>query len=337
MSPVRDNWPSGTAGWATVVSSDHYATLGVSPSAESATIRAAYRRLMRHYHPDANPDPEAHKRAQAITAAYSVLRDRAKRARYDEERRDSDIWRWIGLPPRSVRPPAGRTAGLAATAFAVLMVSAVLAFLPRRQVIPPPTAAEVPIRSPKPSPVPSRPPVELEPESERLTDLSDTRFGSPPTTPPPKPVDEVRAEPIPAPAKSAPSAVSAQAPAKPSKVQVAEASRVSAPPKVATKALPASAAPVVAPKVAETPKQPGPASPPADSERVAALQRISSGFYDQSLQNADTAKKNLLLSVRVRETYQRAACRSDTCVADSYLRQIRDVGAIMQNRALPPR
>jgi hypothetical protein len=65
------------------------------------------------------------------------------------------------------------------------------------------------------------------------------------------------------------------------------------------------------------------------------LQRISSGFYDQSLQNADTAKKQQLLNVRVRETYQRAACRSNSCVADSYLRQIRDVGAIMQDRAPP--
>jgi hypothetical protein len=88
--------------------------------------------------------------------------------------------------------------------------------------------------------------------------------------------------------------------------------------------------------MAETPKQQASASPPVDNERVASLQRISSGFYDQSLQNADQTKKELLLSVRVRETYQRAACRSNSCVADSYLRQIRDVGAIMQNR-LPPK
>jgi hypothetical protein len=216
------------------------------------------------------------------------------------------------------------------------MVSAVLVFPPSRQLIPQTTAAEVPIRSPKPSPVPSRPPVELGPESERLADLREpTHFGSLPTTPPPKPVDEVRAEPLPAPPKGAPSpsVVSAQAPAKPAKANVAEASRAST--LVARKALPAPAAPVVAPKVAETPRQPPPASTPADSERVASLQRISSGFYDQSLQNADTAKKQLLLSVRVRETYQRAACSSNSCVADSYLRQIRDVGAIMQNR-IPP-
>jgi hypothetical protein len=288
---------------------------------------------MRRYHPDTNPDPKAHERAQAITAAYSVLRDRAKRARYDEEQRDADIWRWIGLPTPPVRPPAWRTAGLAASAFAILMVGAVLAFLPRERTIPWAPTAEVATRSP----VSNRPPVELVPETERLSDLSEPRhIGPPPTASPPKPVDEVGAEPLRTTAKTVPSlsALPAQASVKPSRSQVVEASRGSAPSMVPTKALPVSGVPAGAPKVAETPAQvPTPPTP----ERVATLQRISSGFYDQSLQNADTAKKQLLLSVRVRETYQRAGCGSESCLADSYLRQIRDVGAIMENRALPPR
>jgi hypothetical protein len=177
----------------------------------------------------------------------------------------------------------------------------------------------------------------LEPESQRIADLTGSpHSGSPAITPPLKPVDEVRPEPLPAPAKSLPSltVVSAQARVKPSKAQVAEAIQASKP-MAETKTLSSSAAPVVAPKVAETTKQPESASPPVDDERVASLQRVSSGFYDQSLQNADQTKKELLLSVRVRETYQRAACRSNSCVADSYLRQIREVGAIMQNRASP--
>ena len=46
-------------------------------------IRAAYRALMRRYHPDADPSSEASQRAQAINAAYAVLSDPDKRARYD--------------------------------------------------------------------------------------------------------------------------------------------------------------------------------------------------------------------------------------------------------------
>ena len=51
------------------VNSDYYSILGVSPAAEDVVIRAAYRALMRHYHPDTNPDPEAQERAREITAA----------------------------------------------------------------------------------------------------------------------------------------------------------------------------------------------------------------------------------------------------------------------------
>ena len=46
-------------------------------------IRAAYRALMRRYHPDADPSVDAAQRAQAINAAYAVLSDPDKRARYD--------------------------------------------------------------------------------------------------------------------------------------------------------------------------------------------------------------------------------------------------------------
>jgi hypothetical protein len=46
-------------------------------------IRAAYRALMRRYHPDADPSGEAAQKAQAINAAYAVLSDPDKRTRYD--------------------------------------------------------------------------------------------------------------------------------------------------------------------------------------------------------------------------------------------------------------
>ncbi len=62
----------------------HYRVLGVSPGATSQEIRAAYRRLAKQFHPDANPDdPRAEGRFKQITAAYQVLGDSATRRHYD--------------------------------------------------------------------------------------------------------------------------------------------------------------------------------------------------------------------------------------------------------------
>ncbi|MBA2771836.1 MAG: J domain-containing protein, partial [Sphingomonas sp.] len=62
---------------------DYYAILGVSPTSEDVVIRAAYRALMRRYHPDTDSSSDATERARAINAAYAVLSDPEKRARYD--------------------------------------------------------------------------------------------------------------------------------------------------------------------------------------------------------------------------------------------------------------
>ncbi|WP_310467416.1 DnaJ domain-containing protein [Sphingomonas sp.] len=78
-----------------IVATDHYDILGVSPQADRATIRAAYVGLMRLYHPDRNPSPQAAAKVRAITAAYSVLSVAARRARYDLERtRGRVLPRW---------------------------------------------------------------------------------------------------------------------------------------------------------------------------------------------------------------------------------------------------
>ncbi|MGI9146339.1 MAG: J domain-containing protein [Chloroflexota bacterium] len=70
----------------TVSIEDLYRTLQVAPGADLETIRAAYRRLARLYHPDLNPRPEAAARMRAINAAYAVLSDPARRATYDARR-----------------------------------------------------------------------------------------------------------------------------------------------------------------------------------------------------------------------------------------------------------
>jgi curved DNA-binding protein CbpA len=62
---------------------DLYAVLGVAPDCEDFVIQAAYRALMRRYHPDTNSDPHAAQKAQAINEAYAVLGNPQKRSNYD--------------------------------------------------------------------------------------------------------------------------------------------------------------------------------------------------------------------------------------------------------------
>ena len=69
-------------------SSDYYAVLGVSPTAEQGEIKKQYRRLAKQYHPDANKnDPKSADRFKEISEAYNVVGDPEKRKQYDEMRR----------------------------------------------------------------------------------------------------------------------------------------------------------------------------------------------------------------------------------------------------------
>ncbi len=65
---------------------DYYEALGVEASAGDAEIKAAYRRLARKYHPDVSKEEGAEERFKAINEAYEVLRDKEKRASYDQLR-----------------------------------------------------------------------------------------------------------------------------------------------------------------------------------------------------------------------------------------------------------
>jgi molecular chaperone DnaJ len=65
------------------VSQDPYAVLGVERDADADTIKKAYRRLARQYHPDVNSDPGAAERFKEVSHAYEVLSDPEKRRVYD--------------------------------------------------------------------------------------------------------------------------------------------------------------------------------------------------------------------------------------------------------------
>jgi 2-alkenal reductase len=64
---------------------DYYDILGVGRDADKKELRKAFRRLVREYHPDVNPnDPEAEERFKEINEAHEVLSDPEKRQKYDQ-------------------------------------------------------------------------------------------------------------------------------------------------------------------------------------------------------------------------------------------------------------
>lgn len=67
-----------------MASDDPYKTLGVAREASQDEIQKSYRRLAKKLHPDLNPgNQDAERQFKEISAAYDLLSDREKRARFD--------------------------------------------------------------------------------------------------------------------------------------------------------------------------------------------------------------------------------------------------------------
>ena len=64
---------------------DYYEVLGVDRGADDATLKRAYRKLAKKYHPDMNPgDKDAEQKFKEATEAYGILSDPEKRKAYDQ-------------------------------------------------------------------------------------------------------------------------------------------------------------------------------------------------------------------------------------------------------------
>src|ERR671923_614664 len=81
---------------------DYYRILGVDRKADDKTIKSAYRKLARKYHPDVNKGQDA--RFKEINEAYEVLSDPEKRRRYDTLGPD---WQRYAQAPAGGRPGGG--------------------------------------------------------------------------------------------------------------------------------------------------------------------------------------------------------------------------------------
>ncbi len=73
------------------MAADPYSTLGVARGANEADIKKAYRKLAKELHPDRNAgNASAADRFSRVTAAYDLLSDADKRARFDRGEIDGD-------------------------------------------------------------------------------------------------------------------------------------------------------------------------------------------------------------------------------------------------------
>jgi DnaJ-class molecular chaperone len=81
---------------------DPYQVLGVAKTASEAEIKKAFRSLAKKHHPDTHPgDETAKKRFQEISAAYDIVGDKEKRAKFDSGEIDASG------NPRGFDPRAG--------------------------------------------------------------------------------------------------------------------------------------------------------------------------------------------------------------------------------------
>ena len=299
---------------------DHYAILGVTPTAQPAVIRAADLALMREYHPDRNASPMAAERALAIVAAYKVLGDFDRRQEYDwDQRRVREAAAAIAArPKRTLSAAIVVAAGLGLAVVGAVMlrpesnpaptpdrlpdVETAVAKVPERRVAPaPPPEVELAARAPVVMPVPKIAPVELVPELY--------------PAPLPEPVAVKRAV------------------AKVVAVKVAEAKSGTRAPLVTIKAVqPRPAAVAAVATVAPRPVA-RPVAPPMTATDLASLDQFVMSFYGQSWRYGDARKRAALEQSRSLSVVRRAACTHDSCKRSEVLRLQREISAIVESAA----
>lgn len=70
----------------------YYEILGVSKNAEKEVITAAYKAMIKKYHPDVNKSGSADREAVEINTAYEILSDPARRLDYDSRQENARVY-----------------------------------------------------------------------------------------------------------------------------------------------------------------------------------------------------------------------------------------------------
>src|SRR5216684_5695712 len=78
---------------------DYYEVLGVTRGADADTMKRAYRKLARKFHPDVSKEKNAESKFKELQEAYEVLRDPDKRTAYDQLGRDYRTGQQFRPPP----------------------------------------------------------------------------------------------------------------------------------------------------------------------------------------------------------------------------------------------
>lgn len=282
---------------------DHYATLGVPPTAKTAAIRAAYLALMREYHPDRNSDPAAIVRAQAVIAAFKVLGDFDRRNHYDWDRR-REREKAEAAAVKANRP--GR-AWVGSGAIGLVAVGA-LVLMPAPS--PEPQRIDPPVAKLRTAPVANAKPV-LAPKQ--------VAVATPVERPVKAKVKVPKGEP-----RANPKRVAAIDPVRPKPAKAKRAPRPVRP--VTVKA----AEPRVVP-VRASPHRPIRAAARPATTDLASLDQFVMNFYGQSWRYGTAPKRAALAQSRSKFIARRGACAADACKRDAYLRLMRDVSEIVES------
>jgi len=296
-----------------MVTPDHYATLGLSRTSEDVVVRAAYLALMRRYHPDRNPSPEAAAQARAIAAAYAVLGDPERRSEYDRMRAEGE---WAMVPPeRPAGLPRGAFAAASMALLALLVSLVVWSPLPLPDPAPPRQGrpAEAPRTGPDAAARPDPPPIAR----------PDEPLPEPPRSSPPPPAPEPPAASAASPApRPTPRPEPASAPVRPAAARP-PAAQVTA----------SGEKPSFNCSIARTRGEMAVCKNP----NLTNLDRQQALLYAQSWSRADADKRAQLIQTRERFIARRDACRSDACTSGAYLARMREVSEIMTGKAQPAR
>ena len=305
------------------MSADHYAILGVAPSAPPAVIRAAYLALMREYHPDRNPSPAAVERAQAIVAAYKVLGDFDRRDEYDWGRRRARE----AAVAQAAKPRRKVSTGLVAAAAIGLAAVGAIMVRPSSTAVPPDRIPEAEVAKAPLVPAPKTRQAVIAKREKVAAPAAATKSVEPvrmalaePTAPTPVAPKRAAVKPVePKPVKKL------RAPMV--KLAVVEAARTKA------KVIEIVRPPAKLAVLAKPPAKPlsRPVARPTGATELASLDQFVMAFYGQSWRFGDSKKRSALEQSRNGFVTRRGACLVDACKRAAYLRLQRDVSAIVES------